>query len=195
MGSPARVSSQAEDPSEVFKRNAINKLVETVHNDVTALRKTRESEMEGLFSLQGVLKQREDHLNRGVREMQGEIEGLEQQLQMVLMNTDILEGWLRENQGKKLGGLENAEEAFDCMDVLSKQMLDCTASDLAVEDTLYALDKAVQVGAVPFDQYLRSVRALSREQFFQRATAAKVKAAQMQAQVSNMAARIQHYAS
>lgn len=108
MGSPARVSSQAEDPSEVFKRNAINKLVETVHNDVTALRKTRESEMEGLFSLQGVLKQREDHLNRGVREMQGEIEGLEQQLQMVLMNTDILEGWLRENQGKKLGGLENA---------------------------------------------------------------------------------------
>ena len=112
---------------------------------------------------------------------------------MVLMNTDVLEGWLRDNQGKKMAGLENPEDAFECADVLSKQMLDCTAADLAIEDTLYALDKALQVGGVPFDQYLRSVRALSREQFFHRATAAKVRAAQLQAQVANMAARSQHY--
>lgn len=167
-----------------------------VHGDVAALRKTREGEMEGLFSLQGVLKQREESLNKGLKEMQEEMEALEQQLQMVLMNTDVLEGWLRDNQGKKmLGGLENPEDAFECVDVLSKQMLECTAADLAIEDTLYALDKALQVGAVPFDQYLRSVRALSREQFFHRATAAKVRAAQLQAQVASMAARNQHYGS
>ncbi|KAK2434984.1 Ubiquitin-conjugating enzyme/RWD protein [Trifolium repens] len=191
--SPVR-PAHTEDPTEVFKRNAINKLVEMVHNDVTNLRKTREAEMEGLFSLQGVLKQREDVLNKGVKEMQEEMEGLEQQLQMVLMNTDVLEGWLRENQGKKMS-LENVEDAFECVDVLSKQMLECTAADLAIEDTLYALDKGVQVGAVPFDQYMRSVRVLSREQFFHRATAAKVRAAQLQAQVANMAARNHHYGS
>ncbi|KAK2381361.1 Ubiquitin-conjugating enzyme/RWD protein [Trifolium repens] len=191
--SPVR-PAHTEDPTEVFKRNAINKLVEMVHNDVTNLRKTREAEMEGLFSLQGVLKQREEVLNKGVKEMQEEMEGLEQQLQMVLMNTDVLEGWLRENQGKKMS-LENAEDAFECVDVLSKQMLECTAADLAIEDTLYALDKGVQVGAVPFDQYMRSVRVLSREQFFHRATAAKVRAAQLQAQVANMAARNHHYGS
>ncbi|KAK7258087.1 hypothetical protein RIF29_32524 [Crotalaria pallida] len=188
--------NHTEDPTEVFKRNAINKLVEMVHGDVAALRKSREAEMEGLFNMQGVLKQREDQLNKGLKEMRDEMEGLEQQLQMVLMNTDVLEGWLRDNQGKKLGSSENAaEDAFECVDVLSKQMLDCTASDLAIEDTLYALDKAVQVGSIPFDQYLRSVRALSREQFFHRAMAAKVRAAQLQAQVANMAARNQHYAS
>ncbi|MCH98322.1 protein ELC-like, partial [Trifolium medium] len=49
--------------------------------------------------------------------------------------------------------------------------------------------------AVPFDQYMRSVRVLSREQFFHRATAAKVRAAQLQAQVANMAARNHHYGS
>ncbi|KAL2329158.1 hypothetical protein Fmac_022585 [Flemingia macrophylla] len=185
----------AEDPSEVFKRNAINKLVEMVYGDVASLRKTREAEMEGLFTLQGVLKQRHESLHGGLLEMQAEMEALEQQLQMVLMNTDVLEGWLRDNQGKKMAGLENPEDAFECVDVLSKQMLDCTAADLAIEDTLYALDKALQVGAVPFDQYLRSVRALSREQFFHRATASKVRAAQLQAQVANMASRIHHYAS
>ncbi|KAK7307124.1 hypothetical protein VNO77_39913 [Canavalia gladiata] len=188
---PSRVHT--EDPSEVFKRNAINKLVEMVHNDVASLRKTREAEMEGLFTLQGVLKQREENLNRGLKEMQDEMEALEQQLQIVLMNADVLEAWLRDNQGKKFTALDNAEDAFDCVDVLSKQMLDCTASDLAIEDTLYALDKALQLGALPFDQYLRSVRALSREQFFHRATSAKVRAAQLQAQVANMAARNQHY--
>ncbi|KAE9616423.1 putative ubiquitin-conjugating enzyme/RWD, steadiness box (SB) domain-containing protein [Lupinus albus] len=191
---PSPPPHRADDPSEVFKRHAINKLVEMVHGDVNGLRKTREAEMEGLFSMQGVLKQREDQLNKGLKGMQDEMEGLENQLQMVLMNSDVIDGWLRDNQGKKLGSLENVEDAFECVDVLSKQMLDCTASDLAIEDTLYALDKAVQVGSVPFDQYLRSVRALSREQFFHRATVAKVRAAQLQAQVANMASRNQHYA-
>ncbi|KAF7844973.1 protein ELC-like [Senna tora] len=194
-GAASRVQSppNTEDPTEVYRRNAINKLVELVHNDVVGLRKTKEAEMEGLFNLQGVLRQREEQVNKGLKEMQGEKEALEQQLQMILMNTDVLEGWLRENQGKKLGNVENIDDAFDCVDVLSKQMLECTAADLAIEDTVYSLDKAVQTGAIPFDQYLRSVRALSREQFFYRATASKVRAAQLQAQVANMAARNMHY--
>ncbi|XP_028777970.1 protein ELC-like [Neltuma alba] len=194
-GAAARVQSQphTEDPTEVYKRNAINKLVGLVHHDVSGLRKTREAEMEGMFNLQGVLRQREEQINKGLNEMQGEKEALEQQLQIILMNTDVLEGWLRDNQGKKLGNLENIDDAFECVDVLSKQMLECTAADMAIEDTVYSLDKAVQTGAIPFDQYLRSVRVLSREQFFQRATASKVRAAQLQAQVANMAARNPHY--
>lgn len=148
--------------------------------------------MEGLFGAQAVLRKREEDLKKGLKEMQDEKEGLEQQLQMILMNTDVLEGWLRDNEGK-LGAnkadVVDIDEAFQPCDALSKQMLDCTASDLAVEDTIYALDKAVQDGAIPFDQYLRNVRFLSREQFFHRATTSKVRAVQMQAQVASMASR------
>lgn len=183
---------QTEDPSEVYKRNAVNKLIETVHGDMAALRKAREGEMEGLFNGQAVLRQREEVLNRGVKEMQDEKEALEQQLQMVVLNSGVLEGWLRENAGKKPGSLE-AEDAFECTDALSKQMLECTAADLAIEDVIYSMDKAAQEGAIPFDQYLRSVRLLSREQFFHRATGIKVRAVQMQAQVASMAARAPHY--
>lgn len=184
-----------DDPSEVYKRNAINKLVENLHSDIGGLRKAREAEMEGLFNAQAALRQREEQLNKGLKEMQDEKEGLEQQLQMVLMNTDLLEGWLKDNEAKlsKLG-IVDVNEAFEPCDVLSKQMLDCTASDLAIEDTIYSLDKSVQDGAIPFDQYLRNVRLLSREQFFQRATASKVRAAQMQAQVANMASKASQYA-
>ncbi|PIN07865.1 Vacuolar sorting protein/ubiquitin receptor VPS23 [Handroanthus impetiginosus] len=181
-----------EDPAEVFKKNAVNKLVESFNSDIRELRKAREGEMEGLFGAQAVLRKREEELRKGMKEMHDEKEALEQQLQMVLMNTDILEGWLRENEGKMGSNDVNSvdvDEAFEPCDVLSKQMLDCTASDLAVEDTIYALDKALQEGAIPFDQYLRNVRLLSREQFFHRATASNVRAVQMQAQVASMASR------
>ncbi|XP_076936185.1 protein ELC-like isoform X2 [Bidens hawaiensis] len=194
-----RISSPSpatEDPSEVYKRNAINKLVESVHNDASELRKKREVEMDGMFTAQAVLRQRDEVLSQGVHEMQYEKEGLEQQLQMVLMNTDVLEAWVRENEGKLGGGLGDvsADEAFETSDSLSKQMLETTSADLAIEDAVYALDKAVQEGAIPFDLYLRNVRLLSREQFFHRATSAKVRAVQMQAQITNMAARAPPYA-
>ncbi|KAL6973026.1 hypothetical protein U1Q18_027199 [Sarracenia purpurea var. burkii] len=148
-----------------------------------------------MFNVQAVLRQQEQQLAKGLREMQGEKEALEQQLQMVLMNTDVLEGWLRENDGK-MGNMRNVDvdEAFECCDSLSKQMLECTASDLAIEDVIYSLDKAVQEGSKPFVQYLINFRLLSREQFFHRAAASKVRAAQMQAQVSTMAARVAQHA-
>ncbi|CAA2977073.1 protein ELC-like [Olea europaea var. sylvestris] len=181
-----------EDPAEVFKKNAINKLMESLNGDIRELRKTREAELEGLFSAQAVLRKREEELGKGLKEMQDEKEGLEQQLQVVLMNSDVLEGWLRDNEEKmgnnEINSLDVDETLVPC-DALSKQMLDCSASDLVVEDVIYALDKAVQEGAIPFDQYLRNVRLLSREQFFHRATASKARAVQMQAQVASMASR------
>ncbi|KAG6418585.1 hypothetical protein SASPL_120789 [Salvia splendens] len=189
---PPYGSGRMEDPAEVYKKNAINKLIADLNGDIREMRKGSEGQMEGAFGAQAVLRRREEELRKGVKEMQDEKEALEQQLQMVLMNTDVLEGWLRDNQGKLDGNKADHvdwDEAFEPCDVLSKQMLDCTASDMAVEDTIYALDKAVQEGAIPFDQYLRSVRLLSREQFFHRATATKVRAVQMQAQVASMASR------
>lgn len=151
--------------------------------------------MEGMFNAQAVLRQREEELSKGLRSMQEEKEGLEQQLQMILMNTDVLEGWVRENEAKLGGDLSNvnADDAILPSDSLSKQMLECTASDLAIEDVVYALDKAVQEGSVPFDLYMRNVRLLSREQFFHRATSGKVRMIQMQTQVTNMASRAPPY--
>ncbi|KAJ4833485.1 hypothetical protein Tsubulata_006650 [Turnera subulata] len=154
-GGGGRVS-QTDDAAEVYKRNAINKIVEAVHGDLSQMRKARETEMEGLLAAQGVLKRREEEVNRGVKEMRDEMEALETQLQVVLMNTDVLEAWVRQNEGRAKENFE-AEEAFDCVDSLSKQMLECAAADLAIEDVFFSLDKAVQEGAVPFDQYLRNV--------------------------------------
>lgn len=181
-----------EDSAEAFRRNAVTKILENVHRDAAGLRRAQEAEMEAILSVQANLRGRGEELVRGVREMVEEKEGLEQQLQLVLMNTDVLEGWARETEGKKRGrDVLDADEVFELVDGLSRQILECTAADLAVEDTIYSLDKAVQEGAITFESYLKSVRALCREQFFHRATIAKGRAAQ----VTRLAARVPLYAS
>ena len=182
---PSSPHRPAADRTQVH-RNAVNRLADRLHGDSEVLRKTREAEMEELFNAQAVLRQREEQISKGLREMQDEKEGLELQLQMILINSDIMEAWLRENQGKRVIDVENA---FEYSDFVSRQMLECSSSDLAIDDVIYALDKALQEGSIPFDQYLKNVRMLSREQFLHRAMSAKARATQLQAHVSSMAQR------
>ncbi|XP_020582522.1 protein ELC-like [Phalaenopsis equestris] len=185
----------SEDSTEVSRRNAINKIIEAVQADIAGLHKTREVEIEGMFASQAELRRREQELASGIREMSEEKEKLEQQLQLVLMNTDLLEEWVKQSEGKWPHEV-NVDDVFQPADVPSKQLLECAAADLAVEDTIYSLDKAMQEGSIPSDLYLKNVRALSREQFFHRALETKVRAAQVQAQVTIMAARgSSHFAS
>lgn len=162
--------------------------------DAATLRPVREAEVDTLFAMQATLRSRGEVVSDGVRKMGEEKEALERRLQDVMMATDLMEAWVMENTKGAAGDTE-ADEAIETADVLSKQMLECTAADLALEDTIYALDKAIQEGSVPFDGYLRSVRALAREQFFQRVLSTKVNKAQQQAQVARMAARAPQYAS
>uniref|UniRef100_A0A453LLC7 SB domain-containing protein n=1 Tax=Aegilops tauschii subsp. strangulata TaxID=200361 RepID=A0A453LLC7_AEGTS len=155
-------------------RNAISKLVDTAYADAAALRTAREAEVDSLFAVQAELRGRGEAVNDGVRRITEEKETLERRLQDVVMATDVIEAWVAENRKGAADDATEAEGAIQPADVLSRQMLECTATDLALEDTIYALDKAVQEGSVPFDGYLRSVRALAREQFFQRVLCTKV---------------------
>ncbi|KAL5207583.1 hypothetical protein ABZP36_032018 [Zizania latifolia] len=183
-----------EDPAEVYKRNAIAKLVDMAYADAATLRSAREAEVETLFAMQAALRGRGEVVSDGVRKMGEEKEALERRLQDVMMATDVVEAWVMDNRKGAASDTEG-DDAIETADVLSRQMLECTAADLALEDTIYALDKAIQEGSVPSDGYLRSVRALAREQFFQRVLSTKVNKAQQQAQVARMAARAPQYAS
>ncbi len=121
--------------------------------------------------------ERAGQLQKGVRELVQEKEGLENQLQLILTNTDVLESWLKAND-KGLTQVD-IDDVFEPADALSKQLLECNAADFSIEDILYSLDKAAQEGAIPVDAYLKQVRVLSREQFIFRATSIKIYQAQL----------------
>jgi len=63
-------------------------------------------------------------------------------------------------------------------DALSAKMLEMVAEAAAVEDTLYALDKALAEGAIELDPFMKQVRTLAKQQFFATAHAQKIGRAQ-----------------
>ena len=51
----------------------------------------------------------------------------------------------------------NADTAIVPLDSLSRQALEAQAKDMAIEDALYALDKALQHGTITSELYLKQV--------------------------------------
>lgn len=181
-------ATKATTPEEAFQIIAVNTLTERLQRDSKAVLRRGEVEMDELFSTQVHLNQRKEQVEQGFRDMQQEKESLEEQLQLYMTNTDIVEAWLRENERG-----EKSEQSFDGIlqpvDDISRQLLESTAADLTIEDVLYSLDRAMQDGSVPWEAYYKAVRQLSREQFYHRATCLKVAAVQRHLQVERMAAR------
>ncbi|KAG0577799.1 hypothetical protein M758_5G175900 [Ceratodon purpureus] len=184
---PPPPHSRSDDPREDYKRNLVDALSKRVGIDINKMMVERNNEMETIFNTQAVLAQRAEQLKNGVRELVEEKGALENQLQATLTNTEILENWLKAND-KGITHVD-IDDVFEPVDALSKQLLECQASDLAIEDILYAVDKGAQELVIPVETYLKHVRVLAREQFFHRATAQRIRQMQMSSQVENMAAR------
>lgn len=54
-------------------------------------------------------------------------------------------------------GEVDPDTAIVAADPLCQQALDCQAEDMAIEDTLYALERALTDGHLPSDTYLKQV--------------------------------------
>ncbi|GAA5830468.1 hypothetical protein JCM5353_005856 [Sporobolomyces roseus] len=83
---------------------------------------------------------------------------------------------------KRMGEYERRGEGVDVDEIICgstvvyTQLLDLVAEDAALEDTIYALGRALNSGTANIDleQFLKRVRALAREQFIKRATINKI---------------------
>ncbi|TIC45967.1 UEV-domain-containing protein [Wallemia mellicola] len=58
--------------------------------------------------------------------------------------------------------------------LVANQLVDLIAEDRAIEDTMYHLGRALNAGRVDLERALRTIRELSREQFFKRALIKKI---------------------
>jgi hypothetical protein len=65
-------------------------------------------------------------------------------------------------------------------DALAQQAIAAAAEDLAIDDTLDGLDRALGAGLIPPEAYLKHVRGLCRQQFMHRALSQEIAARRMQ---------------
>ncbi|XP_022727873.1 protein ELC-like [Durio zibethinus] len=165
------------DPSLVSRKEALDRLVGILHYDMVALRTSTFEEIEELSLLQEELKSRDRFTRSMISEMERERSNLRERSNNWAEETDRLVNWLRVNDRRPIMALDagdvEIEDAFE-IDEKSRMRLECTAADLAIEDVLYKLDKALEQEALSFDSYIKQVRSLAREQFFHRASEMKL---------------------
>ncbi|OMO78359.1 hypothetical protein CCACVL1_14434 [Corchorus capsularis] len=175
--SPPPPCSGFSHPSFVSKKEALDRLVGMVYYDMAALQESTAKEIEELSLSQEKLKSRDVFITNMISEMEEERAKLKERAYNWAEEADRLVNWLKVNDGRPGMALDagevEIEGAFE-MDEKSNLRLDCSAADLAIDDVLYKLDKALELEAVSFDLYLKQVRILAREQFFLRARELKL---------------------
>ncbi|KAF2325275.1 hypothetical protein GH714_026029 [Hevea brasiliensis] len=157
-------------PSLVSRMEALDRLSGMLHYDMMAFLAKNEEEVENLSKLQEELIKRDTIIRNMISSLEQERSSLKDNVTKLTDEADVVMNWLRVNDANSVAvGGDEMEEAFEAADEESKLNIECLSGDRAIEDLIYALDKAVEEGTVPFDAYIKQVRALAREQFYSRA--------------------------
>jgi len=116
-------------------------------------------------------------IEAGLTDLQLESDDRERRLVKLREELVLLEKWVAENV-KEGPEAEDADQVMKSQDVESQQILRCMAEDFAIQDTMYALDEALDVNKIDLNFYLKELRKQAREQFFNRALLRKIKLTQ-----------------
>ena len=147
------------------------------------------------LSVQSELQSRSALVVNEVTKLQKEREALDAAAHELSAVGEALDSWLKINEPRAqsvraaVDGEIDPDEAITPADVLSKQAIAALSADMALEDTLAALDRALEGKKVQLNEYLSHVRAVSRKQFTARALSSKIASKQLSeraaAQVAN----------
>ncbi|GLT42406.1 hypothetical protein SLA2020_164070 [Shorea laevis] len=163
------------DPSLASKMEAIDRLTGMIHYDILALQSKNQVEIEELSILQEELLRRAGITENLVTGLEEERRRLKQSVEELAEGTDRIANWVRFNDPKSITsvaasntGNGETEEAFEAVDSESEVHLGSLAADLAIEDLMSALDRALESRVLGSETYVKEVRNLARVQFFHR---------------------------
>ncbi|KAI3942777.1 hypothetical protein MKW92_013359 [Papaver armeniacum] len=128
-------------------------------------------DIEALSGLQEELVDIADIATSIILGVENERTSLKQRVLEMTEEADMMTQWLRVCDPKSIISAtgNKIEAAFEVEDMESKNALESLAGEEAIEDVVYALDKAIVEGVISLADYLKQVRILSREQFFYKA--------------------------
>ncbi|XP_030500864.2 protein ELC-like [Cannabis sativa] len=164
------ISSGFAHPSRVSKREALDRLAGAAYYDVANFKAGAQREIEELRKLRAEMRKRVEFGERVIGGLETEKEELKNRGSEMAEQADVVRNWLRFNDREELvaaiGG-DEIEKAFEIVECES--VLECLAGDTAIEDTIYAMDKGIEMGLMSFESYVKQIRSLAREQFYKRA--------------------------
>lgn len=158
-----------EEEQERMHAALLDELVSRLGRDAAAFRGHVDEDIHALSSSQGNLRARADAMDRAVRDLEGERMRLERAVTASLSHRGKLLSWLHktscapDDAGAALLLAPHGAAGGD-----APRWLESKASELAMDDTVDALGRALEDGerVIGFHEYIKRVKVLAREQFF-----------------------------
>lgn len=157
-----------EDPSKVARRTAEDLLREKA----SKLIMQKKEEIERSIGEADTLQNENEKLSATQNKLLDEKRKLAEEEAQYERQLDDLTKWLEAND--KQENQINIDQLTEPEDDIMAQLLYLQAEDLAIEDTQYYLDKALQKGTIDLNSYLKATRSLSEDQFYNRALVNKI---------------------
>ncbi|KMT10264.1 hypothetical protein BVRB_5g120210 [Beta vulgaris subsp. vulgaris] len=155
-------------PSSTLKATILDDLVAKIYDDLAVSDIQNRHEIEKWSNKQAKLQERGNKIDHLISTLEEEHENLENRVVELRDYHDKLLDWVRNNKDAAL--VAQLEIIGD-----KSKMVDCKAEYNAIDDVIYALDKALEQGVMSLDVYMKNIRVLAREQFFLRARLLKWK--------------------
>ncbi|XP_074317871.1 protein ELC-like [Silene latifolia] len=165
-------------PSSILKMTVLDDLVPKVCKDFATINTRNRNEIEKWYSAQDELRRKASQVDGEISRLLVEREELEKRVIELRNYKDRLEKWVSTDTGAVMDRVETltVDDAVEGIDVKSNVILESRAEDEALEDVMYALDKALVEGVMCFSEYMRRIRVAAREQFRYRDVLVKLKA-------------------
>ncbi|KAF8643402.1 hypothetical protein HU200_066886 [Digitaria exilis] len=162
----ARVTRPVEEERRRMRAVLFDELASRLGRDAAAFRSGVDEDIHAMASLQAVLRERGHAMGAAVRELEEERMRLERAVTASLAHRGKLLAWLNKTS--------RAPEPDDAGAALvphaaagdASRWLESKAAELAVDDAIDALGHAMENGELGFEEYIRRVKILAREQFF-----------------------------
>ncbi|CAL9085181.1 unnamed protein product [Musa textilis] len=161
------------DASLASKREAIDRLVAALHYDVKRFQAQIEEDKKRLCLRQATLRERADMIDRAIGNLELERLRSNEVTKQMVDDAAVLSNWLQSHGTESCLYMDEVE-GFEASDESDRCLLENEAAAQAIDDTVEVLDEALAAGSVSFANYIKQVRCLAREQFFHRASVAKI---------------------
>lgn len=166
-GMNSSMYNQRKPTEEELKIQLVNKVRQHLQN-VTL--KEYGSKIEAEFKTQNQLTAREKQLEVVEQRMKTELDQIEKERETLTQKISSLETWIQNNENKPI----DVDVIINPQDIQSKQILDLTSEEMAIDDVIYFLEKKLHSKQITLDDWLDQVRELSRQQFLKKALVKKI---------------------
>nr|CAB3463442.1 unnamed protein product [Digitaria exilis] len=158
--------SPVEEERRRMRAVLVDELAARLRRDAAAFRGGVDEDIHAMTSMQAVLRERGHAMGAAVRQLEEERMRLESAVTASLAHRGKLLAWL--NKASRAPELNDVGAALAPHVAAgdASRWLESRAAELAVDDAIDALGRAMENGELSFQEYMKRVKILAREQFF-----------------------------